>query len=153
VIEAVLEVWTPERVGARLSPNGVFNDMGSEDFRETFLYAAKELNKFNLGYLHIMDGLAFGFHEKGNPMTLSEFKPVYKGIIIGNCGYTQEDAEERIAENSADVIAFGRPFITNPDLPERFKNNWPLNPFEDMSLWYTSGSEGYSDYAKFESST
>ena len=153
VIEAVLEVWTPEQVGARISPNGIFNDMGNEDFREIFLYAAKELNKFNLGYLHIMDGLAFGFHEKGNPMTLAEFKPVYKGIIIGNCGYTQEAAEERIAENSADVIAFGRPFITNPDLPERFKNNWPLNPFEDMSLWYTSGVEGYTNYAQFESST
>lgn len=152
VIEAVLEVWAPEQVGARISPNGIFNDMGSEDFRETFLYAAKELNKFNLGYLHIMDGLAFGFHEKGNPMTLAEFKPVYKGIVIGNCGYTQEAAEERIAEDSADVIAFGRPFITNPDLPERFKNNWPLNPFEDMSLWYTSGAEGYTDYAMFESS-
>jgi len=153
VIEAVLEVWTPEQVGARISPNGIFNDMGNEDFREIFLYAAKELNKFNLGYLHIMDGLAFGFHEKGNPMTLAEFKPVYKGIIIGNCGYTQEAAEERIAENSADVIAFGRPFITNPDLPERFKNNWPLNPFEDMSLWYTSGAEGYTDYAMFDSSS
>ena len=153
VIEAVLEVWTPEQVGARISPNGIFNDMGNEDFREIFLYAAKELNKFNLGYLHIMDGLAFGFHEKGNPMTLAEFKPVYKGIIVGNCGYTQEAAEERIAENSADVIAFGRPFITNPDLPERFKNNWPLNPFEDMSLWYTSGAEGYTDYAMFDSSS
>jgi len=153
VIEAVLEVWTPEQVGARISPNGIFNDMGNEDFREIFLYAAKELNKFNLGYLHIMDGLAFGFHEKGNPMTLAEFKPVYKGIIIGNCGYTQEAAEERIAENSADVIAFGRPFITNPDLPERFKNNWLLNPFEDMSLWYTSGAEGYTDYAMFDSSS
>ena len=153
VLEAVLEVWAPEQVGTRISPNGIFNDMGSEDFRETFLYAAKELNKFNLGYLHIMDGLAFGFHEKGNPMTLAEFKPVYKGIIIGNCGYTQEAAKERITEGSADVIAFGRPFITNPDLPERFKNNWPLNPFEDMSLWYSSGVEGYTDYAPFESST
>jgi len=153
VLEAVLEVWPPEQVGARISPNGIFNDMGSENFRETFLYAAKELNKFNLGYLHIMDGLAFGFHEKGNPMTLAEFKPVYKGVVVGNCGYTQETAEERITEGSADVIAFGRPFITNPDLPKRFKNNWSLNPFEDMSLWYTSGVEGYTNYAQFESST
>ena len=153
VLEAVLEVWHHEQVGARISPNGIFNDMGSENFRETFLYAAKELNKFNLGYLHIMDGLAFGFHEKGNPMTLAEFKPVYKGIVVGNCGYTQETAEERITEGSADVIAFGRPFITNPDLPKRFKNNWSLNPFEDMSLWYTSGVEGYTNYAQFESST
>lgn len=150
VLEAVLEVWEPENVGARISPNGVFNDMGSEDFRETFLYAAEELNKFKLGYLHIMDGLAFGFHEKGEPMTLAEFKPVYQGIIIANCGYTKETAEERLAEGNADVIAFGRPFITNPDLPERFKNNWPLNPAEDMSQWYTPGPEGYTDYAPFK---
>lgn len=146
VLEAVLEVWEPEQVGARIAPNGVFNDMGSEDFRETYLYVAKELSRFNLGYLHIMDGLAFGFHEKGEAMTLSEFRSVYKGVIMGNCGYTKEAAEERIREGDADMIAFGRPFITNPDLPERFRNNSPLNPAEDMSLWYTPGAEGYTDY-------
>lgn len=150
VLEAVLEVWAPEQVGARISPNGVFNDMGSEDFRETFLYAAEELNQFNLGYLHIMDGLAFGFHEKGEPMTLDEFKAVYKGIILANCGYTKETAEEKLAEGTADLVAFGRPFITNPDLPERFRNNWPLNPAEDMSLWYTPGPQGYTDYAPYK---
>ncbi|MCJ7618316.1 MAG: alkene reductase [Desulfobacterales bacterium] len=151
VLEAVLEVWAPEQVGARISPNGVFNDMGSDDFRETYLYVAKKIDKFNLGYLHIMDGLAFGFHEKGEPMTLSEFRPIYQGIIVGNCGYTKDTAEERIAEGNADLIAIGRPFITNPDLPERFKNNWPLNPAEDMSLWYTPGAHGYTDYEPFKS--
>jgi N-ethylmaleimide reductase len=150
VLEAVLEVWPPEQVGARISPNGVFNDMGCDDFRELFLYVAAEINKLNLGYLHIMDGLAFGFHEKGEQMILAEFRPVFKGTIIGNCGYTKETAEERIAEGNADMIAFGRPYITNPDLPERFKHNWPLNPAEDMSLWYTPGPEGYTDYAPFK---
>jgi N-ethylmaleimide reductase len=150
VLDAVLEVWKPEQVGVRISPNGVFNDMGSDDFRETYLYVAKQLDKFNLGYLHIMDGLAFGFHEKGTPMTLAEFKPVYRGIIMGNCGYTKEAAEERIAEGNTDLIAFGRPFITNPDLPERFMNNWSLDPAEDMSLWYTSGPQGYTDYTGFK---
>ncbi len=149
VLEAVLEVWAPEHVGARISPNGIFNDMGSEDFRETYLYVAKELNTFKLGYLHIMDGLAFGFHGKGEPMTLAEFRPIFTGKIIGNCGYTQATAEQRVAEGTADMIAFGRPFITNPDLPERFKNNWPLNPAEDMSLWYTPGAKGYTDYAPY----
>ncbi|MBU0481774.1 MAG: alkene reductase [Proteobacteria bacterium] len=150
VLEAVLEVWAPEQVGARISPNGVFNDMGSEDFRETYLYAAGELNKFNLGYLHIMDGLAFGFHGKGEPMTLDEFRPLFKGKIIGNCGYTKEMAEERLKKGVADLAAFGRPFITNPDLPERFRNDWPLNPSEDMSLWYTPGAEGYTDYKPYQ---
>jgi N-ethylmaleimide reductase len=147
VIEAILEVWAPEQVGARISPNGVFNDMGSDDFRETYLYAAQELNKLIKGYLHIMDGLAFGFHERGEAMTLAEFRPVYQGTIIGNCGYTKETAEQRISEGNADLIAFGRPFITNPDLPERLKNDLPLNPADDMSLWYTPGPEGYTDYA------
>lgn len=150
VLEAVLEVWPPEQVGARISPNGAFNDMGCDDYREIFLYAAEEINKLNLGYLHIMDGLAFGFHEKGEPMTLAEFRPVYRGVIMGNCGYTRETAEERIAEGNADLIAFGRPYITNPDLPERFKNGWPLNPADDMSLWYSSGPEGYTDYAPYQ---
>jgi len=149
VLEAVLEVWPAEQVGARISPNGVFNDMGSEDFRETYLYVAKELNKFKLGYLHIMDGLAFGFHGKGEPMTLAEFRPIVQAKIIGNCGYTQELAEQRLIEGTTDMIAFGRPFITNPDLPDRFKNNWPLNPAEDMTLWYTPGAKGYTDYAPY----
>jgi len=153
VLEAVLEVWSPNQVGVRISPNGVFNDMGSEDFRETYLYVVKELDKLDLAYLHIMDGLAFGFHEKGEPMTLAEFKPLYRGVIIGNCGYTRDDAEERITAGNADLAAFGRPFITNPDLPDRLKNDWPLNPAEDMSLWYTPGPEGYTDYPPFDTAS
>ncbi|MDD5758786.1 MAG: alkene reductase [Desulfobulbaceae bacterium] len=150
VLEAVLEIWPAERVGARISPNGVFNDMGSADFRETYLYVAKEIDKLNLAYLHIMDGLAFGFHEKGTPMSLAEFRPLFKGRIIGNCGYTKELAVERLDEGNADMIAFGRPFITNPDLPERLQNNWPLNPSDDMSLWYCPGPAGYTDYAPYK---
>ena len=150
VLEAVLDIWPPDKVGARISPNGVFNDMGCDDFRELFLYVAEELDKLHLGYLHIMDGLAFGFHGRGEPMSLAEFRPIFKGTIIGNCGYTKEGAEARIAEGSADLIAFGRPFITNPDLVERFSHGWPLNPAEDMSLWYTPGPEGYTDYTPFK---
>lgn len=70
------------------------NDTGGHDFRETYLYVANELEILNLGHLHIMDNLAFGFHEQGEPMALSEFRPIYKGIIIGNCGYTKEAAEK-----------------------------------------------------------
>ena len=149
VMEAVLEIWPSKRIGVRLSPNGVFNDMGSPDFRKTFIHTIKKLKKFNLAYVHIMDGLDFGFHEKGEPMTLAEFRVEYDGIIMGNCGYTKEEAEKRLTAGHADLAAFGRPFITNPDLPERFKNNWPLAPFEDMSLWYTPGAEGYTDYRPY----
>ena len=150
VLEAVLEVWSPAQVGVRISPNGVFNDMGCDDFRELYLYVTEQINKLKLGYLHVMDGLAFGFHDKGEPMTLAEFRALFNGVIIGNCGYNKETAEQRIAEGNADIIAIGRPFITNPDLPERYRNNWPLNPSDDMSLWYTTDAEGYTSYSPFK---
>lgn len=150
VLAAVTEVFPAERVGVRISPNGVFNDMGSPDFRETYLYVIKELSKLGLGYVHIMDGLAFGFHEQGDAMTLGEFREHYKGVILGNCGYTKEDAEERLSEGLIDVAVFGRPYISNPDLVARFENNWPLNPYDDMSLWYTPGPEGYTDYTPYK---
>ncbi len=153
VMAAVLEVWPSQRVGVRLSPNGVFNDMGSKDFRETYIFTIKALEQLNLAYVHIMDGLAFGFHEMGDPMTLAEFRKYYSGVIIGNCGYGKEDAERRIEAGEADVAAFGRPFISNPDLVERFRHDWPLAPSEDMSLWYTPGSEGYTDYPVYSGSS
>ncbi len=149
ITEAVLDVWPANRVGVRISPNGVFNDMGSPDYRETYLYAAEQLNGYKLGYLHIMDGLAFGFHELGEPMTLADFRPVFSGTIIGNCGYTQETAEQAIAAGNADLIAFGRPYISNPDLVDRFANGWPLADAADMTHWYSFGPEGYADYPTY----
>ena len=136
----------------RLSPNGEFNDVGSPDFREQFLHAAKELGQRKVGYLHIMDGLGFGFHKQGEPMTLSEFRAVFPGALIGNVGYTKQTAEERIAAGDADLIAFGRPFITNPDLVERFGKGLPLSPSDDPSHWYSFGPEGYADYPKADGS-
>ena len=146
VADAVIGVWGGERVGVRISPNGMYNDVGSPDFREQFLYAATELGRRGLGCLHVMDGLGFGFHELGKPMTLEEFRAVFPGTIIGNVGYTQSTAEDRIASGDADLIAFGRPFITNPDLVARFRHGWPLEKFDDNSHWYTFGPTGYADY-------
>lgn len=147
VIHAVCDVWDSNRVGVRVSPNGVFNDMGSEDYREQFSYVAEQLNTHNLCYLHVMDGLGFGFHELGEPMTLEDFRQLYTGPLIGNVGYTQETAEQVIAAGHTDMIAFGRPFISNPDLVQRFENNLPLNPEADVSTWYTpAGAEGYVDF-------
>jgi len=149
VLAAVCEVWPSCRVGVRLSPNGVFNDMGSPDFRETYLYTIRQLARLNLGYVHIMDGLAFGFHGLGEAMTLAEFRNYYSGPIVGNCGYSREDGEQRIVDGNADIACIGRPFISNPDLVERWRNDWPLAPYDDMSLWYTSGPEGYTDYLPY----
>jgi N-ethylmaleimide reductase len=109
IVEAILTVWPARRVGVRLSPNGNFNDLEAPDSRETFTYAAKQLNSYGLSYLHMVDGLAFGFHEQGKPMTLSEFRVVFSGPLMGNCGCTQETAEVAKASGQADLIAFGRP--------------------------------------------
>ena len=146
IVEAILTVWPADRVGVRLSPNGIFNDMGSPDFRETFTDAANRLNAFNLAYLHVVDGLAFGFHELGAPMQLPEFRAVFSGALMGNCGYTAEAAESAIASENADLIAFGRPFLSNPDLVERFANGWELNPPAEMQVWSSPGAEGYTDF-------
>ena len=148
VVTAVCTAIPSNRVGVRLSPNGVFNDMGSTDYREQYSYAAQELDAVGLGYLHIMDGLGFGFHELGAPMTLADIRAVYSGTLMGNCGYEKETAEQAIESGDADLISIGRPYLANPDLVERYANDWPLNPLPDMASWYTpAGAEGYTDYA------
>ena len=150
VVEAVASVWPTSRVGVRLSPNGSFNDMGSPDYRQQFTFVAQQLDRFGLSYLHVMDGLAFGFHKLGEPMTLAEFRCVFHGPLIGNCGYTQETAEKAIAEGHADLIAFGRPFISNPDLVARFQHDWPLADQAAMSDWYSPiGKKGYTDFPSY----
>ena len=151
IVEAVTTVWPANRVGVRLAPNGAFNDMGSPDYREQFTYVAEQLDTFGLAYLHIMDGLAFGFHELGDPMTLADFRKVFRGPLIGNCGYTQESAEAAIAGGDADLIAFGRPYISNPDLVERFAAGAELSPEADVTDWYTpAGANGYTDFPAME---
>lgn len=150
VVEAVLSVWPAENVGIRISPNGVFNDMGCDDFRELFTHVMQRFSHYQLGYVHIMDGLAFGFHKRGEPMKLEDFRSLYDGMIIANCGYDKEMAEAAIASGNANLVAFGRPFITNPDLPQRFLNDWPLTPFDNASDWYGSGAKGYTDYPSYQ---
>lgn len=147
VVAAVTSIWPANRVGVRLAPNGNFNDMGSPDFREQFTHVAEQLEPFGLAYLHVMDGLGFGFHELGDPMTLADFRKVFSGPLMGNCGYTRESAEEAIAGGDADLIAFGRPYLSNPDLVERFAADAELNPDADMEDWYSpTGAKGYTDF-------
>ena len=149
VAAACARVW-PGRVGVRLSPNGVFNDMGSPNFREQFLHAATLLDRLDLAYLHVVDGLAFGFHKLGEPMTLAEFRRVFRGPLIGNCGYTLESAEAALEAGQADLVAFGRPYIANPDLVERFAHGWPLAEMADMATWYSpTGPAGYTDFPAY----
>ena len=147
VVEAIASVWPAHRIGVHLSPNGAYNDMGSPDFRDQFTFVAREIDHFGLAYLHVVNGLAFGFHDLGEPMTLAEFRSVFHGPLMGNCGYTEEMAEEAIAKGDADLISFGRPFISNPDLVERFRNGWQLAEPAPMSDWYSpTAAKGYTDF-------
>jgi N-ethylmaleimide reductase len=150
VVEGVTSVLPAHRVGVHLSPNSPYNDMGSPDFREQFTFVASQLDRFGLAYLHIVDGLAFGFHKLGEPITLAEFRKVFHGPLIGNCGYTQETAESVIVKGHADLISFGRPFISNPDLVERFRNGWPLAEPAPTSDWSSpTGAKGYTDFPAY----
>ena len=150
IVEAVTSVWPADRVGVRLSPNGAYNDMGSPDFREQFTFVARALDRFGLAYLHALDGLGFGFHKLGEPMTLADFRDVFHGPLMGNVGYTKETAEKAIADGEADLISFGRPFISNPDLVERFQNDWPLAEPAPISDWSSpTGAKGYTDFPAY----
>jgi 2,4-dienoyl-CoA reductase-like NADH-dependent reductase (Old Yellow Enzyme family) len=98
-----------------------------------------------------MDGLAFGFHQLGDPMTLDEFRTLYHGPLMGNCGHDQATAAAAIQRGAVDLIAFGRPFISNPDLVDRFRHGWPLAPESDPSTWYSGkhAEEGYTDFPAY----
>lgn len=158
VLEAVGTVWPYNRIAVRLSPNGSFGSMGSADNNETFTYAISELNKYPLAFLHLVDGLAFGFHGKCDVFRAHQARCLFDKPIIGNCGYTKEQAEGAINTGCLDAVSFGRPYIANPDLVERFRNSYPLAPLPDFSLWYEapgdsedpdSQSVGYSDYPAY----
>jgi len=155
VLEEVLQVYPSNMVSVRISPNGSYNGMGSQDFREAFLYYAERLKEFNLGFLHILVGLDFGFHELGTAMTLADFRKVYPGKIMGNCGFTLETAEREVADGNADMIAFGRLYISNPDLVKRVETGAALAELPDKDVWYSTptalkSSEGYTDFQTME---
>ena len=153
IVQSILEVWPSGRIGVRISPNGTYNDMGSPDNHEMFLYVAQQLSKFEIAYLHIVElSVLSPFHGLNQPLTLAELHKAFDGTLMGNGGYTKETAEARIASGEADLIAFGRPIITNPDLVERFEHDWPLNPWDDMSKFYAFGPEGYTDYPTYDRS-
>jgi N-ethylmaleimide reductase len=151
VVDAVCEVWGSERVGVRLSPLGTFNDMGDEDPEALFGYVAERLSGLGLAYLHLVDSTQVsGSQTRETPEPRGEamlrlIRERYKGTLIVCGGYTRERAETTLVEGRADLVAFGRPFIANPDLPERFRQNAPLN-VPDPETFYGGGVKGYVDY-------
>ncbi|MGB2832455.1 MAG: alkene reductase [Methylotenera sp.] len=144
VVEAVVQVAGADKVGVRLSPVNPFNDMHDSNPQALFEYVADALNRFNLAYLHAVEG---GIHGGGiaDPFDFSAFRKRFKGSYIANLSYDKARGNAAIASGHADAIAYGVPFIANPDLVERFKQNAPLNA-ADANTFYGGTEKGYTDY-------
>lgn len=146
VTEAVVGVWGADRVGIRLSPGGVFNDMHDSNPLATFGHLLEELNAFHLAYAHITQVTAQDIaHGAKEGVGLRELRPFWKGAIVSAGGFNWETGNKALTEGWADAIAFGVPFIANPDLPERFRRNATLNAPDEASF-YGGTEKGYTDY-------
>jgi N-ethylmaleimide reductase len=142
VIEASCGVWGSDRVGVRLSPLNSFNSMIDSDPVGLTTWLAGKLNDFQLAYLHMMRADFFS-QQQGDVMTPA--RACYRGTLIGNMGYSAAEAEAAIAAGKLDAVAFGVPFLANPDLPARFKAAAALNK-ANPATFYSPGAEGYTDY-------
>lgn len=154
VMEAVSEVWGPDRVGVRLSPLGTFNDIGDDDPETTFGYIAEKLSDYRFAYLHLVNPATAEFEKGIEPppqamRMLSLMREKYQGTLILAGGFDRDSAEAWLEQGRADLIVFGRKFIANPDLPERFRRRAPLNP-DDPTTFYAGGAKGYTDYPTLE---
>jgi N-ethylmaleimide reductase len=146
IMDALLDVWGPGKVGIKLSPSIPFNGMIDSDPATNFGYLISKLDKLPLAYLHLMQPVfpidAFPHWPKN---VLHEFGPLFKGVVIVNGGYNRENAEEVVQNKEAELVAFGSAFLANPDLPQRFEAGAKLND-PDYSTFYSGGEKGYIDY-------
>ncbi|MEI6082365.1 MAG: alkene reductase [Verrucomicrobiota bacterium] len=150
VTEAVCGIWGADRVGIRFSPAGVFNDMRDSNPLETFGHVLGELNRFGLAYAHITQVTAQDIaHGAVAGVGPKELKPFWGGKIVSAGGFTLESGNLALAEGWADAIAFGVPFIANPDLPERFRRKSTLNQPDEASF-YGGTEKGYTDYLSLD---
>lgn len=150
VLDAVKEVIPEEKIGARFNPslNGIFGMTMDEETIPTFEYIIKKLNDYKLAYIHLSEP----FNDVSNiPYAVTEiakhFRPLYNGTLMINSGFTYETGTAVIASGDADLVSFGKLYISNPDLVERFKNNMELTPWDEQTF-YTPGKKGYTDYSK-----
>jgi len=142
VVQAVTEVWGGNRVGIRISPTGTFNSMSETNPQALYNYLINKLNQFNLAYLHVVERFGEAASEDFDFYVLRQ---LFNGAYIANGGYTGELAEQSLDNNQSDFIAFGAPFIANPDLPERIKLGVALND-ANPDTFYGGDAKGYTDY-------
>jgi len=150
VVTAVAEAIGKGKTAIRLSPYGVASDMPHyPEIDATYNYLSEQLNKLGIAYIHLVD-----HSSMGAPAVSVEVKKIirnnFKNTIILSGGYEIERAEADIQSGMADLVAFGRPFINNPDLVERMQNNWSLSETLNMDLFYTAGEKGYTDYPLYK---
>lgn len=145
VTDAVTQVWGADRVGIRFSPGGIFNDMHDSNPLETFSHVLHELNRFHLAYAHIIMSTEDDLRHGAVPVPLAALRQEFQGPLIVANGFNRTTATQALEEDLADAVAFGRLFIANPDLPERFRLNAPLNP-PDEKTFYGGTENGYTNY-------
>jgi N-ethylmaleimide reductase len=150
IARAVIEVWGADRVGVRLSPYGIANGSFEADPMPLYTHVVEALNPLGLAYLHFIEPRSSGagraeVNWQNVPSAMVLFRPVWKGVLITAGGFTGESAEAAIAQGHADAIAFGRIFISNPDLPRRLREGLPLTPY-NRATFYGGEAAGYTDY-------
>ena len=142
VLDAVLEVWSSNCVGIRLTPENSFNSMSDSDPQTHFSYFITQLNSRNLAYLHLLEGDMMGASRNVDYRALRD---AYDGVYMANNGYDKTRAQTAIANGDCDLVAFGVPYLANPDLLYRYQNDLPLNP-ADQATFYGGDETGYTDY-------
>jgi N-ethylmaleimide reductase len=142
IIDTVFEVWDSQNVGIRLSPENGFNSMSDSNPQQHFDYFITQLNARNLAYVHVLEGDMMGATRDLNYRALRD---AYHGIYIANNGYDKTRAQQALANGDCDLVAFGVPFLANPDLVHRYKNDLPLNE-ADQNTFYGGDETGYTDY-------
>ncbi len=147
VVEAVKHIWPEHRIGVRLSPENRFNDIADSNPQVTFEEIVTRLSAITSGYLHVLEGDMTGQSEPA--VDYARVRAAYHGPYMVNNGYDLARATDAIASGYADLVSFGRPFIANPDLVERFRRGAPLNE-PDEATFYGGGAEGYTDYPFLE---
>jgi N-ethylmaleimide reductase len=147
VVEAIVNEIGAERTGIRLSPSGRNFGVSNENPVETFTYLIEKLNNYKLAFLHLIEPLAHTIQGLENYLASPTiyFKPLIESPVITAGGMTFELADKMLNEGHADLVAFGRDFISNPDLVERYRNQWPLQPY-DTETFYGGNEVGYTDY-------
>jgi N-ethylmaleimide reductase len=150
-VGALVSVWGADRVAVRIGPGGTFNAMHDSNPKALFSHVAEQLNQFALAYLHIIEPRVRGnivIHKNQGPAASEQLREIFKGKIIAAGGFEPDTAEAAVQRRIVDAVAFGRHFISNPDLPRRIQEALPLAEY-DWDTFYTFEPRGYTDYPSY----